>query len=88
MSRRHEPPPHMATLVNMGAVLGQGMLILNVTQASAKPWRGKPDYSRGGSKGRKSLNLKWLILLRLANRKLQLARRSDDYSLLTKRVIN
>jgi len=80
MSRRHEPPPHMATLVNMGAV-GQGMLILNVTRASAKRGRSKPDYSGDGSKGRKSLNLKWLILLGLANRKLPLARRSDDYRL-------
>ena len=37
MSRRHEPPPPMATLMNTGAVLGQGMLILDVTQAAAKP---------------------------------------------------
>ena len=36
MSRRHEPPPPMATLMDIRAVLGQGMLILDVTQA-AKP---------------------------------------------------
>ena len=37
MSRRHKSPPPMATLMNTGAVLGQGMLILDVTQAAAKP---------------------------------------------------
>ena len=37
MRRRHEPPLPTAALVNMGAVLGQRMLTLNVAKASAKP---------------------------------------------------